>query len=364
MGLDAQHRQLVSRWPDNPFMQLVGCEHPIIQAPMANGGGVELAVAAIKGGALGSLPCGMLSETEIREQVNEVRTKTLGPINLNFLCHDMPEGADDAAWRTLLSPYYEELSIEPTGPGPARLPFDEAACSAVEDLKPGVVSFHYGLPSDRLLKRVRATGAVILSSATTVAEAIWLDERGVDAVIAQGFEAGGHTARFLGSHPAEAIGLFSLLPQVVDAVSVPVIAAGGIADGRGIAAAFALGASAAQIGTAYLMTPESLIAASVRQLIGSRPTLMTNLYSGGLARAPRGRLIDELGPVREEAPPFPMATSALMPLWRAAQERGDREFLLPLAGQSAALSRPTPAQELTARLAIEALAIIGSKADA
>ena len=354
----------MSRWPDGRFLQMVGCEYPIIQAPMANGGGAELAVAAIKGGALGSLPCGMLSETQIREQVNEIRTRASGPINLNFLCHDIPEGANDASWRKLLDPYYEELGIEPTDPGPGRLPFDETACSAVEDLKPEVVSFHYGLPSDPLLKRVKATGAVILSSATTVAEALWLEERGVDAVIAQGFEAGGHTARFLGSDPAEALGLMSLLPQVVDAVSVPVIAAGGIADGRGIAAAFALGASAAQIGTAYLLTPESLIAGSFRQLIGSRPTLMTNLYSGGLARAPRGRLIDELGPVREEAPPFPMATAALMPLWRAAQEGGNWEFLLPLAGQSAALSRPMPAKELTGRLATEALAIIGSEADA
>lgn len=364
MGLDAQLGQLVSRWPDNLFQKLVGCEHPIIQAPMANGGGVELAVAAINGGALGSLPCGMLSELQIGEQVGEVRTRSSGPINLNFLCHCPPQGINDAAWRALLNPYYEELGIEATGPGPTRLPFDEAACGAVEDLRPEVVSFHYGLPADPLLKRVRETGAVILSSATSVAEARWLEERGVDAIIAQGFEAGGHTARFMGSDPAEATGLFSLLPQIADAVSVPVIAAGGIADGRGIAAAFALGASAAQIGTAYLLTPESLIPDPFKQLIASRPTLMTNLYSGGLARASRGRLIDELGPVREEAPPFPMATAAVMPLWRAAQERGDWDFLLPLAGQSASLSRPMPAKDLTARLAAEALAIIGSKADA
>lgn len=331
---------------------------------MANGGGVELCVAAISGGALGSLPCGMLSHTQIREQAGEVRRRASGPINLNFLCHHMPAGADDSAWRALLQPYYDEMGIEPAGSGTMRLPFDEAACAAVEELKPEVVSFHYGLPPDPLLDRVKATGAVILSSATTAAEARWLDERGIDAIIAQGFEAGGHSGRFLGSNPAEALGLFSLLPQIVDAVAVPVIAAGGIADGRGIAAAFALGASAVQIGTAYLLTPESLIPQPFKELLASRPTLMTNLYSGGLARAARGRLIDELGPIRDEAPAFPLATSALQPLWRAAQERGDWDFLLPLAGQSAGLARPMPATELTIKLATEARSIIGSTADA
>lgn len=351
-------------WPDKRFLELVGARHPIIQAPMANGGGVELCVAAIEGGALGSLPCGILSAGEIREQVVEVRRRVSGPLNLNFLCHRMPEGADDSAWRALLRPFYEEFGIEPGGPGPLRLPFDDAACAAVEELKPEVVSFHYGLPSATLLDRVKATGSIILSSATTVAEAIWLEQRGVDAIIAQGFEAGGHSARFLDSDPAEALGLFALLPQVVDAVPAPVIAAGGIADGRGIAAALTLGASAVQVGTAYLLTDESLIAQAFKDVLASRPTVMTNLYSGGLARAARGRLIEELGALREEAPPFPLASAAVMPLWHAAQERGDWEFLLPLAGQSASLAQAMPAAELTRQLAEDALAHIGSKADA
>jgi nitronate monooxygenase len=276
----------------------------------------------------------------------------------------MPEDPGDSAWRALLRPYYDRLGVEPADRGPMRLPFDEAACSAVEELGPEVVSFHYGLPPQPLLDRVKATGATILSSATTVAEALWLEARGADAIIAQGFEAGGHTARFLGSDPAEAIGLFSLLPQIADAVSLPVIAAGGIADGRGIAAAFALGASAVQIGTAYLRTPESLIADPFKQMLADRPTVMSNLYSGGLARAARGRLIDELGAVRAEAPPFPLATAALLPIWRAAQERGDWDFLLPLAGQSAALAKPMPATILTRQLAAEGLEIIGSRVDA
>ncbi|HVF37308.1 MAG TPA: nitronate monooxygenase [Sphingomicrobium sp.] len=354
----------MTRWPASRFVDLVGCEHPIIQAPMANGGGVELCVAALEGGALGSLPCGMLSKEQVCEQVRNVRRRAAGPINLNFLCHRMPEGADDGPWRELLKPYFDELQIEPGGPGPLRRPFDEAACAAVEELRPEVVSFHYGLPPPPLLDRVKTTGAVILSSGTTVAEARWLEEQGVDAIIAQGFEAGGHTGRFLGSDPAEAMGLFALLPQVVDAVSVPVVAAGGIADGRGIAAAFLLGASAVQIGTAYLLSPESLVAPEFKDLLPLRPTLMTNLYSGGPARAARGRLINELGADRSEAPPFPLASDAIVPLWKEAQRRGDWEFLLPLAGQSAPLTQALPAVDLTRKLAADALALIGGPIDA
>ena len=345
----------MSGWPDRRLLDLIGCEYPIVQAPMANAGGIDLAVAAIEGGALGSLPCGTLSPDEIRSQVAEVRNRARGPLNLNFFCHTMPSDADDRAWRALLQPYYDEFGIEPGNPGPLRLPFDEQACSAVEEVRPEVVSFHYGLPSQALMDRIKATGAVVLSSATSVAEAEWLVQRGVDVVIAQGFEAGGHTARFLDADPSEATGLFSLLPAIVDAVAVPVIAAGGIANGRGIAAALALGASAVQIGTAYLLTPESLIDPHFKALLPGRPTVMSNLYSGGLARAPRGRLIDALGPVRDEAPPFPLASAALMPLWRAAQRRGEWDFLLPLAGQSVALAEPLPAAQLTRKLASDAL---------
>ena len=364
MGVDAQQRKLVTGWTDRRFLDLVGCEHPIIQAPMANAGGTALAVAAIEAGALGSLPCGILDGQQLREQVMKIREQANGPLNLNFFCHTMPETRPDDAWRDLLQPYYDEFGIEPAEPGPMRLPFDDAACSAIEEVRPEVVSFHYGLPPEPLLARVKAAGAIVLSSATSVAEARWLEERGVDAIIAQGFEAGGHTARFLGADPAEAMGLFALLPQVVDSVSVPVIAAGGIADGRGIAAASALGASAVQIGTAYLFTPESLIAPAHKAVLSGRATVMSNLYSGGLARAPRGRLIGELGPVRSEVPPFPLGSSLLTPLWREAQRRGDWDFLLPLAGQSAALAEPIPAGELTRKLAAEALAIMGARNEA
>jgi nitronate monooxygenase len=345
-------------WPNRRFLDIIGTEHPIIQAPMANAGGVELCVAAIEGGAVGSLPCGMLSPEQVREQVAQVRERVSGPINLNFFCHRMPEATDDQAWRELLRPYYEEFGLAEPPAAPLRLPFDDAACSAVEELRPEVVSFHFGLPETELLERVQATGAKILATATTADEARYLEERGVDAIIAQGFEAGGHTGRFLSSDPAEALGLFALLPQVVDSVGVPGIAAGGIADGRGIAAAFALGASAVQIGTAYLHCPESLLPPGFREMLKRRPTLFTNIYSGGLARAVRGRLIDEIGPIRAEAPPYPLAGAVTMPLFRVAIEKGDYEFLPPLAGQSAALGEPLPAAELTRKLAADALAIL------
>jgi nitronate monooxygenase len=235
-------------------------------------------------------------------------------------------------------------------------------CAAVEDLRPLAVSFHFGLPDERLLGRAKATGAIIVGNATTVEEARWLEERGVDAVIAQGFEAGGHTGRFLGSDPAEALGLFALLPQVADAVSVPVIAAGGIGDGRGIAAAFTLGASAVQLGTAYLHTPEAKISATHRQRLGDRETVFTNLMTGGFARGLRGRLIDELGPIREEAPPYPLASAALAPVRAAAEKHGEYGFGPMWAGQAAPLGQSLPAADLTRKLAADALAILEARA--
>jgi nitronate monooxygenase len=329
---------------------------------MAGAGGVELCVAATEGGALGSLPCALLSPDQVRAQVAEVRARAKGPINLNFFCHKMPERVDDSAWRALLRPYYEEYGVERGEGGPLRLPFDERMCALVEELRPEVVSFHFGLPEPALLARVKTSGAVILSSATTADEARWLEERGVDAVIAQGFEAGGHSGRFLGSDPAEAMGLFALLPQIADAVSVPVIAAGGIANPRGIAAAFVLGASAVQLGTAYLHTPETPISSEHRKRLRRANTVFTNLLTGGLARGVRGRLIDDLGPVRSEAPPYPLASEALAPIRKAAELQGEYGFGPMWAGQAAPLGEAVPAAELTRKLAAGALAILGTLA--
>ncbi|HYX46596.1 MAG TPA: nitronate monooxygenase [Sphingomicrobium sp.] len=349
-------------WPDRRFTDLVGTEHPIVQAPMAGAGGVDLCVAAIEGGALGSLPCGMLSPEQVRNQAAEVREKTDGPFALNFFCHTMPAKTDDSEWTALLRPYYEEYGVAPGNGGAIRLPFDSDMAAAVEELRPPVVSFHFGLPSGSLLARVKATGAIVIGNATIVDEARWLEERGVDAIIAQGFEAGGHTGRFLDSDPTEAIGLFALVPLIADSVSVPVIAAGAIADGRAIAAALTLGASAVQLGTAYLHAPESKISTVHRTRLGEGGTLFTNLLSGGLARGLRGRLIDDLGPVRSEAPPYPLASAALAPIRAAAEKTGEYGFGPLWAGQAAPLGQALPAAELTRKLASDALAILGGPA--
>ncbi|MFL6758352.1 NAD(P)H-dependent flavin oxidoreductase [Sphingomonas sp.] len=345
-------------WPDQRFLDLVGCEYPIIQAPMAGASGVDLGVAAMAGGALGSLPCGMLSADQVRTQVSEVRARANGPLNLNFFCHTMPADPDDSAWRALLQPYYDEFGVEADNGGTLRLPFDAEMCAVVEDVRPEVVSFHFGLPASDLLDRVTRTGAIVIGNATTIAEARWLDSRGVGAIVAQGFEAGGHTGHFLGSDPAEAMGLFALLPQISDAVSVPVIAAGGIGDGRAIAAAFTLGASAVQLGTAYLHAPETPISDAHRARLKEARTLFTNLMTGGLARGIPGRLIDELGPVKSEAPTYPLASAALAPIRAAAERHGEFGFGPMWAGQAAALGQRLGAAELTRRLAADALAIL------
>ena len=349
-------------WPDRRFLDLVGTDHPIIQAPMAGAGAVDLCVAAIEGGALGSLPCGMLGPDQVRSQVAEVRSRARGPINLNFFCHHMPVHVDDSEWREVLRPYYEEFAVEPENGGALRLPFDSTMCEVVEEVQPEVVSFHFGHPTGQLLERVKAAAAILIGNATTILEAQGLEHFGFDANIAQGFEAGGHTGRFLGSDPDEAMGLFALLPQIVDAVSVPVIAAGGMADGRGIAAAMTLGASAVQLGTAYLHSPETPISEAHRSSLKQGGTVITNLMTGGLARGVRGRLIKELGPVRREAPRYPFASAALAPIRAAAEKQGEYGFGPMWAGQAAPLGQPLPAAELTRKLAADALAILEGRA--
>jgi nitronate monooxygenase len=348
--------------PDTRFLDLVGSEVPIVQAPMAGAGGVALCLGAMEGGALGSLPCAMLSAEQIGEQVRAVRAQSDRPLNLNFFCHEMPDAADDGAWRALLQPYYDEYGAAPGGPAAMRRPFDEAACATVETLRPEVVSFHFGLPEEPLLRRVKESGALVIGNATIVEEALWLEARGVDAIVAQGWEAGGHTGRFL-PYDGDPIGLFALLPRMVDAVRVPVIAAGGIGDARGIAAAFALGASAAQLGTAYLHCPESFASAAHRALLaGEAPTIFTNLLTGGLARGFAGRLVRELGPVRPEAPVYPLAAVALAPIRAAAEATGEYGFGPLWAGQAAPLGEALPAAELTRKLAAEALALLRRQA--
>ena len=336
-----------------------------MQAPVAGAMDWELAAEAAEAGALGSLPCAMLSADQVREQMAKIRARTKKPINLNFFCHTPPElnNAREAQWRERLAPYYRELGIDPAAPVPSsnRAAFNATFCDVVEEVRPEVVSFHFGLPEADLVKRVKAMGALIMSSATTAAEARWLEARGVDAVIAQGNEAGGHRGLFLTDDTddiATQAGTFALVPQIVDAVKLPVIAAGGVTDARGIAAAFALGAAGAQIGTAYLWCPEAKISAPHRAALKSARddgTALTNLMTGRPARGFVNRVMREIGPMADVAPAFPLAAGALAPLRAKAEVQGSGDFSPMWAGQAAALGRALPAGELTKRLAAEAL---------
>ncbi len=349
-------------WPDRRILDLFGIELPIIQAPMANSSTPEMALAVCQAGGLGSIPCAALTPDQARAAVALMRAGSQGPVNLNFFSHTTP-GPDPVrmmGWRARLSPYYVEAGIDPAPPPPVggRAPFDEAFCALVEDVKPEVVSFHFGLPDAALLERVRATGARIISSATTVAEAIWLEQRGVDAVIATGFEAGGHRGSFLNLDMSVQPGTFALVPQVVDAVRVPVIAAGGIADGRGVAAAFALGAAAVQIGTAYLFSPEATVSPVQKALLDQatdETTQVTNVFTGRPARGVINRVMREIGPLSDDAPAFPTAGGALAPLRAKAESEGRGDFTNQWAGQAARLAPRLPSAELTRALAADAL---------
>ncbi|KRP86052.1 2-nitropropane dioxygenase [Bradyrhizobium pachyrhizi] len=350
-------------WPDRRLTDLFKTEFPIVLAPMAGVMDAELVIAAAEGGALGSLPCAMLSAEKTREQVNIIRQRISAPVNMNFFCHTPVETdrAHEATWRQLLAPYYHELGLDPDAPINAanRAPFDAAFCAVVEELKPEVVSFHFGLPEPKLLQRVKAAGAIVMSSATTVKEAIWLEENGADVVIAQGADAGGHRAMFLTENISEQPGTFSLLPQVVDAVKVPVVAAGGIADGRGIAAAFALGAAAVQIGSAYLRCPESKVTPQGRVALAQasdESTVITNVMTGRPARGVANRVMREVGPISPDAPAFPHAATALGPLKAAAEKQGKVDFTNLWAGQAVRMGKEMPATELTRALAGAALA--------
>ena len=350
-------------WPDRRLLQLFKTEFPIVLAPMAGAMDAELVIAAAQGGALGSLPCALLSAEKVREQVNIIRQRVSAPVNMNFFCHKAVDADPrrEATWRQRLTPYYQEHGLDPAAPINAanRAPFDAALCEVVEELKPEIVSFHFGLPDQALLSRVKAAGCIVMSSATTVREAIWLEEHGANVIIAQGAEAGGHRGMFLTDNIAEQPGTFALVPQVVDAVKVPVVAAGGIADGRGIAAAFALGASGVQIGSAYLRCPESKVSAPARNALAQArddSTVITNVMTGRPARGITNRVMREVGPISPDAPAFPHAATGLAPLKAAAEKQGKVDFTNLWAGQAVRMGREMPAAELTRALAGAALA--------
>lgn len=336
---------------------LLGTQLPLVQAPMAGVQGSALAVAVSNAGGLGSLPAAMLGLEALQAELTQIQAQTTQPYNVNFFCHTPPPPADDAPWRAALAPYYQEMGLDLASivPGPGRAPFSAEAAHLLRAFKPPVVSFHFGLPSPALLEVVRSWGAKVLSSATTVEEALWLQAQGVDAIIAQGLEAGGHRGHFLSDDLTRQMGTFALLPQMVRAVDIPVIAAGGIADAQGVAAAMALGAAGVQVGTAYLLCPEATTSAIHRAALqneAARHTALTNLFTGRAARGILNRVMREQGPISAAAPAFPMATAAIAPLRAAAERQGSGDFSPLWSGQNTAGCQALPAAELTRRLAL------------
>lgn len=339
------------------LQSLLGVALPIIQAPMAGAQRSALAVAVSRAGGLGSLPTAMFAPDALRAELAAIGAQTTEPYNVNFFCHrqPVPSPEREAAWRALLAPYYDEFGIAadsaPANAG--REPFGPDELAVLREFRPPVVSFHFGLPPADLLAELRSWGAKILSSATTVDEARWLEAHGADAIIAQGLEAGGHRGMFLTEDLTTQAGTFALLPQIVRAVRVPVIAAGGIADRAGVAAALALGAAGAQVGTTYLRCPEAITTPIHRAALASDAaghTALTNLFTGRPARSIVNRLIRELGPINALAPSFPLAAMAVAPLRAAAERQGSSDFSPLWAGQNTTGCAELPAGELTRAL--------------
>ena len=340
------------------IQQLFGIDLPIIQAPMAGVQTSALAIAVSSAGGLGSLPCAMLTPELLQTELEAIQVGTTRPYNINFFCHlsPVPDPARDARWRAALAPYYAELGIVPDGAptGSGRAPFSNDIADIIEPFRPPVISFHFGLPPPALLQRVKSWGSKVLSSATTVEEARWLEAHGADAIVAQGLEAGGHRGMFLSEDLSTQIGTLALLPQVIRAVRIPVIAAGGIADANSVKAALALGAAGVQVGTAYMLCDEATTSTLHRAALKSsrtEHTVLTNLITGRPARGILTRLMKELGPLSGAPPAFPLATAALLPLKIAAEKLDRDDFSTLWSGQNASGCREIPAAALTLLLA-------------
>jgi nitronate monooxygenase len=345
---------------------LLRITHPIIQAPMSGFAPPALAAAVCNAGGLGSIGCAGLPPARVRDEVGALRQATNRPYNLNFFVHARPRLDPDATARmqARLAPYFDEFGLgpvpEPKEPFP---PFDEERLALVLELRPRVVSFHFGLPEASAVRRIKEAGCIILSSATTVAEARSLEASGADVIIAQGFEAGGHRGSFSDSPGAGMVGTMALVPQIVDAVRLPVIAAGGIADGRGIAAAFALGANGVQLGTAFLGCPEATISPLHRARLRSAAddgTELTRAFTGRPARALRNRYITEMAD--SEPLEFPLQGSLVGPLWQLPSEKARADFMPLWAGQAAPLIGESAAGQLVGRLVTEARSILRASA--
>jgi nitronate monooxygenase len=352
------------KWQDRRLLDLFGIEHPILQAPMAGASSPQMCVAVSEAGGLGAIAAAMLTADGLRSELQLVQQGTGKPVNANFFVHKPPvdDPAREARWRERLAGYYKEFGL-PADAGmnaPTRNPLDEAMCDVVLEYRPRVVSFHFGLPDTALVRRIKDAGIRVISSATTAEEARYLEAHGCDAVIAQGNEAGGHRGMFLADDVLRQAGTFALVPQVVDAVKVPVIAAGGIGDGRGIAAALALGAAGVQVGTAFLLAPEARTSALQRAALkqaNDNSTSLTNVFTGRPARGIVNRFVREVGPMNAEAPHFPLGARASTPMRAAAEAKGLPDFTPLWSGQAPTLAREMPSAALVAKLVEETAAV-------
>jgi nitronate monooxygenase len=340
------------------YRELLGTELCIIQAPMAGVQGSNLAIAVCEAGGLGSLPCGMLSIEQIISEITLIKAATNNPFNLNFFCHEaFPfDERRQAIWQNKLQPFFDELGLDMdvSSAGAKRVPFSHEIADAIEPFSPEFISFHFGLPDYDLLQRVKGWGTKIVSSATTVEEALWLESRGVDGIIAQGIEAGGHRGMFLSKDISTQMGLVALLPQIVNRVKVPVVAAGGIADSRTVQSCLQLGATAVQVGTAYLLCQEAQTSSLHRHALKqekSQHTALTNIFSGKPARGIVNRAMRELGYMSDYVPEFPFASIEMTELRKRAESQGMDDFSPLWCGQNTQGCREISAKEMTLALA-------------
>ncbi|MFD3721873.1 NAD(P)H-dependent flavin oxidoreductase [Streptomyces sp. NPDC058674] len=333
--------------------ELLGIELPFIQGPFGGGlSSVELAVAVSEGGGLGSYGAHILLPEEIGDLVARLKTGTDRPFAVNLWVpldgesELQPSDMDLASHVARLRPYYEELGVPaPTAADVAAWPDFHAQVDALLAAAPPVISLVMGLPPRRLVEEARRLGIALIGTATTVDEAIALEISGVDAIVASGSDAGGHRGAFLRPVRESLVGTFSLVPQVVDAVAVPVVAAGGIADGRGVSAALALGADAVQIGTGFLACQESGASVVHKETLGTpgaRTTVLTRLFSGRTARGIPNRFVRDMAPHEDHVPPYPVQNALMQPIRRAAAAQGRSEYVSLWAGQAAALAQESP----------------------
>ena len=352
-------------WSSNPIATRLQIKWPIIQAPMAGGATTPALVAAVsEAGGLGSLGAAYMSPESIREAIRSIREKTNKPFSVNLFIPESfdpnePIAADVAAEMNAMR---EELGI-PADPKVSRYtePFEEQMAVVLEEKVP-VFSFTFGLLDQRWLAELKKQGTTVIGTATTTREAIALEASGVDMIAAQGSEAGGHRGSFLQDSPSNLIGTMALVPQIVDRVSIPVIAAGGIMDGRGIAAALALGAGAAQLGTAFLTCTESgahALHKKAIQEIQDEQLVLTRAFSGKWARGIQNDFMTRLLPHDHELPSYPIQNALTKDIRAAAAKNQRGEYMSMWAGQAASLSREMSASELLLQLVAETERVIG-----